>query len=85
MNSFSVSKGLIKIGKDSGDTGIELDLSLNSPEIKKSIIKMKWKIRSTVVFEDLELFGSEIFLLIIQDLLQLNAEINSEIQKNSYW
>lgn len=81
MNSFSVSKGLIKIGKDSGDTGIELDLSLNSPEIKKSIIKMKWKIRSTVVFEDLELFGSEIFLLIIQDLLQLNAEINSEIQK----
>lgn len=81
INSFSVSKGLMKIGKGSDDTGIELDLTLNSPEIRKSIIKMKWKIRSTVVFEDLELFESEIFLLIIQDLLQLNAEINSEIQK----
>ncbi len=85
LNWFSISKCLIKIGKANGNNGIEMDLSLKSPEIKESLIRMKWKIRSTVVFEDLELFGSEIFIPVVQDLFQLNTEVNSEIEKSFVW
>lgn len=60
---------------------VKMDLTLNSPELVDRLIDMRWRIRSTVVFEDIELLKEDVCLSLLRDLIQLNVELNNKARK----
>lgn len=88
---FSFKVNLKKIGIETPYVKVEMDSVLkdgidgNTWELIYALKQMKWKIRHTVVIEDMELISPDECLDIFRKLKNLNKQLNDNLQRHRFY